>query len=465
MNNILSKLIFLLSFCIVGSVFSDNNLQLDNKTINNINKDAKAIIQKHESVRKAINQYLVDKKIKKGFNKKNNKYIATAIVPVGFEINDSQFNDALNVAYENAYLKAQTSLLMDIYGRTITQKASSVFRTKDPRAQEKFIAELESEKNNKNKINTVMSKLKKLVEVKLDNALKEEGVNPDKIKTLDIKKKQNLFKKIFIKNVISGFNFKSLSGAVPIQTFIGPDKRGKIEFGLIMMKSDVTERIAMDMKNKRFARDIKTRGVEAKKLLPLKEKDYLKEFGVRIFFDEEGLPSLISYGQYCVGNIKADDADMISEDKSIGIESSKLIAKSQIAEFFKTTASVNKTNSIRSKKIKKLENEIDKTTNEEVVVEKTFNDIVKEYRSKVKAKSEMDDIGTQVIYDWEYENEDGDIFVGVVEKWSYKQLASAKAIKNGKNINYKKGSEKIKKNKKEFNNIKKSKDVIDVNDF
>lgn len=448
-----------------SSINANEEVTVNSETVQTINEDAKAAPQKSQTVKEAVNSYLRDKKIKKGYNRKNNKYIVTAIVPVGFAVNDPQFNDALVVAYEEAYMKAQTDLLMDIYGKTTTDKAVSMFRLKDPNAQTKFIAELDESKSNKERMDTIYAKVKKLTEAKLDNALKEEGVNPDQIKTLDVKKKQDLFRKTFVKNVATGFDLKKLVGSVPIQTFVGVDKRGKAEFGLVMMKSDVTERIAMDMANKRAARDKKTIGVNPMDLLPTTEKDFLKEFGVRIFFDESGLPSLLSYSQYYVGNAQKDDTDMLSEDKNIGMESAKMSAKAQLAEFMKVVVSANKQNSERKTKIKRLENEIDKTTNEEVVVEKEINEIVKSYKSTAKSQSSMDNAGTETIYDWEYETDAGDIFVGVVERWSYEQLASAEAMKTGKNVNYTKGSNDVKKTQRALKGVKKSKDVVDTNDF
>ena len=461
-KNYSKYLLISILFFNLSIAFADSNT---NEAIKAVNEDAKSSVQKYTSVNKSIKEYLKAKKIKKGFNRKNNKYIVTAIVPVGFAVNDPQFNDALVVAYEEAYMKAQTDLLMDIYGKTATDKAVSLFRLKDPNAQTKFIEELDSAKDNKNRMDTIYSKLEKLTVVKLDNALKEEGVNPDEIKTLDVKKKKTLFRKTFVKNVSNGFDLKSLIGSVPIQTFVGVDKRGKAEFGLVMMKSDVTERIAMDMVNKRAARDQKEKGVNPMDLLPTTEKDFLKEFGVRIFFDETGLPSLISYAQYYVGNAERDDADMLSEDKNIGIDSSKMSAKAQLAEFMKVVVSANKENSTKKAKIKRLENEIDKTSNEEIVVEKNINEIVKAYQSTAKSQSKMDNAGTETIYEWEYETDAGDIFVGVVEKWSYEQLASAEAMKSGKNVNYNKGSNDVVKTQNELTGIKKSKDVVDVDDF
>ena len=461
-KNYSKYLLISILFFNLSIAFADSNT---NEAIKAVNEDAKSSVQKYTSVNKSIKEYLKAKKIKKGFNRKNNKYIVTAIVPVGFAVNDPQFNDALVVAYEEAYMKAQTDLLMDIYGKTATDKAVSLFRLKDPNAQTKFIEELDSAKDNKNRMDTIYSKLEKLTVVKLDNALKEEGVNPDEIKTLDVKKKKTLFRKTFVKNVSNGFDLKSLIGSVPIQTFVGVDKRGKAEFGLVMMKSDVTERIAMDMVNKRAARDQKEKGVNPMVLLPTTEKDFLKEFGVRIFFDETGLPSLISYAQYYVGNAERDDADMLSEDKNIGIDSSKMSAKAQLAEFMKVVVSANKENSTKKAKIKRLENEIDKTSNEEIVVEKNINEIVKAYQSTAKSQSKMDNAGTETIYEWEYETDAGDIFVGVVEKWSYEQLASAEAMKSGKNVNYNKGSNDVVKTQNELTGIKKSKDVVDVDDF
>lgn len=429
------------------------------------NEDSKAVPQKTKSVRNAIRDYLKMKGLKKGHNKKNNKYIITTIVPVGFPMNDPQFNDAVATAFEEAYMKAQEDLLMKIYGKTAKDKATSLFRVKDPNANEKFVQKLEAAKTEKERITTIYGKVKKLAEVKLDKALMEEGVDPKKLKGLTVKMKRDLFKKTFTMNITQSFSIESLLGSVPMQTFIGTDKRGNAEFGLVMMKSDITARVAMDMANKRAPRDIKSNGIDPLKLLPENDKDYLKEFGVRIFFDESGMPSLISYAQYYVGNAEKDDADMLSEDKSMGLDSAKMLADGQISDFLNTIMSANNKTSNAKTKGKRLENQINATTGEEEVVEKKFAEIVKTTQKNAKAHSEMDNAGTDSIYDWEYEDDNGDIFVGVVNSWSYAQLASAQAMQTGKNVNYNRGADNVQEKINKYKNIQSGRDVIDVNDF
>ncbi len=457
--------------CITATLLltSLNANNLDNQevsvNISQINEDSTSTPQKTKSVKEAINEYLKAKNLKQGHMKENNKYIITVIVPVGVPLNDKQFNDAVTVAYEEAYMKAQEDLLMKIYGQTISDKATSLFRQVDPNAESKFVAELEEAKSQKEQINTIMGKLEKLAEVQLDNALKKEGVDENKLKGLDVKLKKDLFKKTFTKNVYQGFDLKSLLGSVPIQTFLGSDNKGNAEFGLVMMKSDVTERVAMDMANKRAPRDIKGKGVNAKQLLPETDKDYLKEFGVRIFFDEGGLPSLISYAQYYVGNTQKDDAEMISEDKSMGLDSAKMQADAQISEFLNVTMSASNKNSTSKTSNEKLENEINQTTGEEEVVRKKFTEIIKTTQKNAKASSKMDNAGTDTLYDWEFENENGDLFVGIVQSWSYSQLASAEAMKTGKNVNYNDNKVDTKKVTRELKNVKSGKDAVNTNDF
>lgn len=458
----------LISICLTTVAIAEesyNSNELNTSVVSNLNNDSKSVPQKTLKVRDAINEYLQSKNLKKGYNKNNNKYIIPMIVPIGVPLNDKQFNDAVGVAYEESYMKAQEELLMTIYGKTMSDKATSLFRQIDPNAETKFIKELENAKSEKERINTIIGKIEKLAEVKLDNALIQEGVEPRKLKDLDVKMKKDLFKKTFTKNIYQGFNLKTLVGSVPMQTFVGIDKNGTAEFGLIMMKSDVTERIAMDMANKRPPRDIKNVGINPKQLLPESDVDFLKEFGVRLFFDESGLPSLISYSQYYVGNTKRDDVDIINEDKSMGLDSAKMQATAQISEFLNVVMTANNKNSTVETKNEKLENQINQTTGEEEIVKNKFTEIVKTTQKAAKATSKMDNAGTDTLYDWEYENDNGDIFIGVVQSWSYSQLSSAEAMKTGKNVNYNKSSSAVQNVKKDLKAIKKSKDVVNVNDF
>ncbi len=436
--------------------------------VNEHNNTVKSLPQITTNVEKALKNYLDKKGLKTGLNnqgknKGKGKYIVTNIVSVTKAKNDKRFRDSISIAYEKAYFGAQKKLAIDIFGKNMSDKAMSLFENNSDNVEKKFKQELDEAKDNAERIDTIWGKIRKLTHAKLDKELEKEGISKDKFNKLSVSKKQELFKESFIKTTAQGFTAKNLIGTTPIFTAIGM-YNGSPAIGIIMMKTDKTSIVASDISNKRSPRIVKAKGRNPMDLLPQNDKEYLKEFGVRLFFDENGFPAVISYAQKGVFS-RSEKASRIAKAMASAKRKASMAANSQISEFIGVVMSAEDKSTQGEKETTILKNRLNKVTGDEEIIQETTDTLIDILQETANSSSEMDLAGTSEIYNWQTEDELGNKVVGVVKLWSYDQLAAANRIKLGKDIDYRTSKENKKAMKEVMIKTKTSRDVVDVDDF
>ena len=444
-----------------SSVVTQNDVTDHNDTVTSSPQESK-------DVEESIEKYLKAKGLKTGLNNKGKhkgtgKYIVYKIMPVSKDINDKRFRDSVGLAYEKAYFEAQKKLAMEIYGKTLTDKAMSIFENNSDNVDQQFKEKLEAAKDATAKMDTIFGKIKKLADAKLDKALVQEGVSLEQLKTLSVKMKQELYREEFMKNVSQSFSAKELLGSAPIQTFLGMWNKAPA-VGVVMMKSDKTAMVATDISKKRKPRVTKAKGKDPMSLLPKDEKGFLKEYGVRLFFDENGFPAIISYAQKGVVS-RSDNASRIAKAIASATSQAGMNADSQISEFLSVVMSAEDKKTTGEKEQTVLKNRLNKVSGEEELVEETTSAIIEIMQETAKASSKMDNAGISEIYKWNTEDDLGNKVVGVVNLWSYDQLAAAQRIQSGEDVDYGSSEKEKEAMKKVFIETQGGKDVVDVDDF
>ena len=451
-----------------GSSEPSSSPALNQSDVQDHNNEVMPSPQTSNDVEEAITQYLSKKRLNTGLqrhgkHKGKGKYIVYNIATVTKDVNDKRFRDSVAIAYEKAYMGAQKQLLMDIYGDTISEKAMSLFENNSEGVKEDFTKKLQDAKSAAEKIDTVMGKITKLAEVKLDKELKKEGVSPSKLKSLSIKQKQALYKDEFTKTVGQKFTLETLLGSVPMQTFIGM-YNGAPAVGVIMMKSDKTSQVAQDISLQRKPRVTKSKGKSPFDLLPKDDKGYLKEFGVRLFFDEDGMPAIISYSQKGVV-VAGQRKNRIAKKIQSAQRAAGMRADAQISEFLNVVMSATDKETNGEKDQTVLQNQLNSVTGEEEIAKVTTNKVINILQETAKASSKMKNAGTSTFHKWVTKDKIGNTVVGSVSLWTYEQLGAAKRIQTGKDVNYGKSSKEKKAMKEAFVNTQGGRDVMDVDDF
>jgi|GEM_PF-2879615 len=468
----------LISSIIIGATNSLAETQINNKVANvkttetislhdikEQNNMVKAVPQYTNNVEESLKDYLKNKGLKTGLNntgkdKGKGKYIVINIATVSKGVNDKRFRDSVSLAYEKAYFGAQKKLAMQIFGKNMSDKAITLFQNDSDNVEEDFKQKLYDAKTNHERLNTIWGKIVKLTNVKLDKELESSGFPKNKLKNLPIQKKQVLYKQSFMKTIAEEFTAKNLIGTTPIYTAFGM-YNGAPAVGIVMMKTDKTAIVASDIANQRKPRISKAKGRNPMDLLPKENKDYLKEFGTRLFFDENGSPAIISYAQKGVFS-RSDKPSR----KAKAIESAKrkasMLADSQISEFVGIIMSASDKSTQGEKESTILRNRLNKVSGDEEIIEETTDTLIDILQETANSSSQMDLAGISEIYNWQVKDNLGKEVVGVVKLWSYSQLAAANRIKSGKDIRYNTTKSERKAMKIETQT---SKDVVNVDDF
>ncbi|MCW1359838.1 DUF6844 domain-containing protein [Campylobacter sp. US33a] len=377
---------------------------------------------------------------------KDGKTFYTGKSTVAVSDNDPQFAQALQNAYQKAMLNLQTEFIRDAYGRIATSKVQSYEADNSTNARE--FEELPKGST----FEQVLNKLTQLTGAKLDNALKDLGID---VSALSEERKKTLLKEEFVSKTMTSA-IGSMSGLVPVQTII-TQRRGEYDVGVIAIVSNKTRQLAKDMALSRQSA-IKGKGKFVSEYLPKEDKGFLNEYGIRLVYDEKGAPVILSYGNWgYVNDASNTKKTNILEDRAK--DTAMTMADAAIIEFINTNLSLKDektTGDSYEEIIKQSININDGSTQEQM---QNITNIIDKVNSKVKTSSSGKIRGIRTLKKWNYTSENGVEHVGVVRFYSYDNLANFNETLNQK-------SNTNKDNNKKSSNIQRSSNVINsMDDF
>ncbi|CAM4120188.1 DUF6844 domain-containing protein [Campylobacter armoricus] len=389
-------------------------------------------------------EFAKDFNIEYGVTKKG-KTFYTGRSEVSINDNDPQFAQALQNAYQRAMLNLQTEFIKDAFGRIAVSKIQNY--ESDGSSNAKEFEEL----SKGGVLSQIFDKLTQLTGAKLDKALKDLGIN---VEGLTEERKKTLLKKEFLSKTITTA-VGSMSGLVPVQTII-TQRRGQYDIGVIAVVSSKTRQLAKDMALSRKS-NITGKGKNISEYLPQDDKGFLNEYGIRLVYDEKGLPVILSYGNWgYVADANNAKKTNILEDKAKNTAAT--MADVAIVEFINTNLSlVDETTTGESYEeiIKQSFNINDNTTQEET---QNFMNIIEKINTKIKASASGKIRGISTLKKWSYTSDNGVEHVGVVRFYSYANVANINETLNPK-------SSKV-PIKKSSSNIQRSSNVVnDIDDF
>ncbi len=446
-------IILILSFLSVV-IFANATEVVTQKDINGINKLAKPIAIEDAGDTIEDWAYSVLKRFKRDeFGEKNGKYLFFASQSVSLKPVDPQFGDALVNAYDKAMMDLQNQYLMARFGRNIVQKIKSFYSDKSTHAKELQLPDA-NVKGFLGKILRIFDKSLDVTDKKLDKELVKLGVSPEELEKMTPKMKKDIFRDKFIKHSIRKAS-GSIAGLFPVQTSIVRDKSGKVVVGVVAIATPKTIQIVKDISLQRKPL-IKGRGRDIKELLPQRKEEYLSTFGVRLAYDKDGTPMIISYG---IGSYAKDGDDSYINDQLKKEAKANAIsnADAQISEIVNGYMS--------SKESRKTGEEIRRYVERKMkpnsdTIEKTIKNIIKITNNNAKSSASMSLKGVSTVKTWRYTTKEGVKFVGAVRVWKYSTLRAANNFNRGKyTVKHKR------KKHKYTESMQVSKSVNDPNDF
>lgn len=158
--------------------------------------------------------------------------------------------------------------------------------------------ELAHADSNVDAVKRLGEKVVALTEAELDSELKKRGIDPAKFGSAAKKRKQ-LSEKILRDGVVQSGG--SCAGISTVKTFEGKGTDGAYSIGVIA-KYDPELVVLADCFHRKVVPAClpdKNKGMPVAKLL--KSRNMTENFGTRLYYDENGMPALLSFGQWSSG--------------------------------------------------------------------------------------------------------------------------------------------------------------------
>ena len=223
----------------------------------------------------------------------------------GIGAKDSEFIQKRQAAFMRAYLKIRENFVkFSLNSRIFSAVENSFMKDAD--------AEKPQSQAAPNQIERLAQKTMALAESELDKRLESNGISPTQFTTIAAKRKA-LCQKVLATSAMHAFS--SCAGLSVVKTVEGGAEDG-YTIGVIA-KFDPKYVYFADC----FARQVRPQpfspGIKVNEMY---KGNLSQEFGTRFFYDENGMPALISFGQWAVTNPSRDRTERKMQEKAARLQ-------------------------------------------------------------------------------------------------------------------------------------------------
>ena len=234
------------------------------------------------------------------------------------------------MAYEKAYQKAVASYVMDKFGSEAVRQFNTYFRDESSNR-------LAPAADSKTTMERIAEKTAQLAEAKLDEGLRAMGVTPAGSVAEKRKLAEDSIVKSSIRNAVG-----SSAGLLPVQTFEGWNEGGQYAVGVVIRGGAETETIAECLRLKMRPALVRPEaGCSVAEAMP-SDDELVSQFGVRLFFDKDGVPALLSFAQWGSAYTGTDE-DAAEDALDHAMVQAEALANEQLTIFINSTISVKET--------------------------------------------------------------------------------------------------------------------------
>jgi hypothetical protein len=388
-----------------------------------LNKLAKPPANAGDLIEKERDTFLKENGIDLGGPDKKGRFFYWASNSVDAPATSSDWGKLRVIAFDKAMLKAQSDFVKDMWGKQVVEAARHYFHDQSTDATE---FPDEGAKQPQSILGAVAKKAVALTEAHLDKALEEMGLNPADYSAKPPPQKRTLFLDQFVKKcAVKAIG--SVSGLLVVQTFTGNDEGGHHSVGVLMMYSPAMRQLADDINRKKTPLLTGTPKLGIREMIP-EDKAVLSEtFGVRVGFDTEGHPCILSYGQWSNGGT-SKDTRRIERARESTEQQALSLADSYITVFQNASMSYLDENITGSASEETLTKDGDGNISTGFDAAKAI-DIINR-RTKLTAKADM--LGRSTVKKWSHITPGGQRIQGVVRAWTVANLAAGNAVRDWK---------------------------------
>ena len=215
---------------------------------------------------------------------------------VALTADNPRWPKARSLAFQNAFVQAMGEYVASVRQRT------SVSLVRDYFAEDIPESELEYQEGEPpdSFVKRIVLKSAVLAEQELDQKLAESGMSDDEIQrlTTPVQKRTMLAERISRTTFNTAIG--SAAGLVPVKTFEAIDDEGNSAIGVVAVYSQRMRHIAKRISRREVIRPEPSRAREsiANQIGTYASEELPNEFGVRVMWDEQGYPAIVSFGQW-----------------------------------------------------------------------------------------------------------------------------------------------------------------------
>jgi hypothetical protein len=361
-----------------------------------------------------INEFAQKKGITYGEPLAGNKIFEYSIKELN--INEPNFERKRILAFEKAFIDAQKKIAFALSQEILTKTIAEYFHDESTGIPKKV-----------DNWKVIKNKVLALTEATLNKMLEKLGVDPSRLGQLSLEEKRKIFLDSIRREVLRK-TVEELSGTAIVQTFEGVNKDGSYAVGVIVMYSPKLKQVAYDILNGKEPSFIKlSKGKNLREYLPKTPKGWMASWGVRVVWDSEGYPALISFGQWAYPYTKNP------QRRSRLIEGAKrraiMLADAYIADFLDSKIVALETGNLGGDIV---ENIVETPSDE---WKENIDSLVDKYYSKVKRTSrvKVSGIGTLAVKTLKTKIGDRYFYIVIAARsWTYRSSQLAQQLRNWK---------------------------------
>jgi len=418
------KKILIISLMALVLIADDANKAINPTEIIEVQKKAIEFINSDELIEEQINNFAKKLNIEFGIEDKKGRTFYQGKATVSVKPSNAQWGKWRTVAYQKAFYEAKSTFIQN---ELKIQTKESFENYSDDSDNAQTIPK--SAYNTPNSAAAVIwEKVKKLVGAKLDKALEEYDIDPSEFKQAPEIKKKALFKNNYAQKILQKAS-GNLSGLMTIKSFESIDNKGFTTIGVIVMYNESLKDLAYDINHKREPFLTSKKGKSIDNIISNDKKELSNSFGIRLAFNQDGSPIIISYGQWSAsyhGENEKRKRRAIKHAK----EQATAKSKAQIANFLDSVAKWEASSITNAKDEENIEynaNDIEDTG-----ASQTTTEMIDKHLSKMTTKSNVTIRGLSNYKTSLYKHKLGHNIVTVITIWTQKNAERAVNIRNYK---------------------------------
>ena len=267
--------------------------------------------------------------------RQRNVSVIEGLAEIGVHVDHSDWGKARALAYTRAYLDAMGAFVRQTNEEITTETVRDLL-------QDATSIAFEAGENPATYLERVAKKEEVLLELKLDQELKAAGMSDDDLARLSVREKIPQYRDSLARETTS-LAFGRASGLVPLKTFEAVCD-GNSYLGVIAVFSTRMRDLAQRIQDGDAIRPDPDRGGVSlgDRIGALSDEDLVTEFGVRRWWDEDGYPVIVSFGQWG-WSTKALSAAQRDRRYRFARDQAAIQARSYLAEFVTVNAQFTET--------------------------------------------------------------------------------------------------------------------------